>query len=362
MALESGTVHLLSGGEAPLPRAGIAAYSRYATDKADGIFGRQRLEAELDKVRGRLARLMGIEQPERIGFLASVSAALTAALNAIDWREGDNVVALSDDFPSVVLAGAGLARFGVVLRVVDANPDAVEDALLAAIDSRSRLVLVSHVSYRHGRRHDIAGLALRLHQHGVALALDVSHSLGVLPVPSDAADIMVSCGHKFLFGSHGTGILVWNDARLGEPKTPAAGWFSVTDYAAASNGVDFAPKRGAAAFELGNPDFPALYALGAGLDVLASAQASTVASHAMALSGELRNRLERLEWPVWTPAEEERRGTSIALRTNHSVELATRLAEARILVASGNGRLRISVHGFNSMADIETLLVTLGAP
>jgi len=359
LLLEAGTVHLLSGGEAPLPRATVAAYAAYAADKSSGAPGRQRLEAKAEQVRDRMAALAGTVR-QHIGFVSSASAALTMAVAALDWREGDRIVTLADDYPSVVLAGLGLERHGVSVRLVAAGDDPVS-ALLEAVEARTRLVLASQVSFRHGRRLDIARLAHELQKLGIALGVDASHALGVLPVPVAECDFVVSCGHKFLLGSHGTGILFWNAARLGQPRTPA-GWFSVAHYDVAQAGASFTAKPGALAFELGNPDFPALYALEAGLDLLDGAGSTAIAEHALALSGVLRERLAGLGWDVWTPRPEAARGTSIAIGTDHAAEIAMRLAAARIHVAAGEGRLRLSVHGFNTEADLETAIARLGAP
>ena len=359
LLLEEGTIHLQSGGEAPLPRAVLSAYAAYAAHKPAGAAGRAELEKTLERVRGRLARFAGTAR-RHVGFVNSASAALVAAVSALDWRAGDSIVTLADEYPSLALAGLGLERFGVAVQLIEASDDPIP-ALLAGLDARTRLVLVSHVSFRHGRRLDIAALASELHNRGIALGVDASHSLGVLPVPVDACDFVVSCGHKFLLGSHGTGLLFWNAARLGEPRAPV-GWFSVETYGVDGGEMTFARKAGAAAFELGNPDFPALYALEAGLDVLEAAGMEAITRHALALSGELRDRLETLGWDVWTPHATTARGTSIAIRTAAAGALAERLAGERIHVAAGEGRLRLSVHGFNTAADIETAASKLGAP
>lgn len=208
------------------------------------------------------------------------------------------------------------------------------------------------MSYLHGRRIDVSELSSRLHAKGVALALDVSHSLGVLEVNAAACDIVVSCGHKFLLGSHGTGILVWNETRLGRPYPSIAGWFSIDGYNARSGALAFEPRMGGRAFEAGNPDYPSLYALQSGLNLLDQSGLPAIESHALALSDELHRRLVSAGWQVSTPLEMERRGTSIAVQMERSVEAAACLAAMDIMVASGEGRLRLSVHGFNDIGDI----------
>ena len=350
--------HLLSGGEAPIPRATLDAYRQYAEDKAAGLIGRMALEARHAEARDRLGRYIGLQNGHDVAFLGSMSTALTAAIGAFDWREGDNILVLADEFPSVVLAASSAHRQGVELRILEPGDDP-EAALLAAVDARTRLACVSHVSFRHGLRVDAESLAGRLHTSGVALALDISHSIGVLDIPAAACDILVSCGHKFLLGAHGTGILVWNEDRLGKPFRTTPGWSSVADYATRDGQLTFRPLEGGRAFEMGNADFPSLYALGAGLALLEAGDPAAIERHALALSGELRARLAAAGWSVWTPEPPERRGTSIAIGLDRSVEVAARLAKEGILVASGDGRIRISIHGFNTPDDVAAVVAAL---
>lgn len=360
LLLQDGVHHLLSGGEAPIPRATLDAYRRYAEDKAAGLPGRNALEAEHASARESLGRHLGMADGNDIAFLGSMSAALAAAIGAFDWREGDNLVVLADEFPSVVLAGRAVERLGVELRIIPVRPgEPPEQAILGAIDPRTRLAAISHVSFRHGLRIDVPYLASRLHAAGVALALDVSHSLGVLEVPVAECDILVSCGHKFLLGAHGTGILVWNGERLGLPIHATPSWSSVRDYGMAGGKLAFTPLEGGRAFEMGNADFPALYALNSGLDLLARSGPTAIEEHALSLSGELRARLAAAGHAVWTPEASERRGTSIAIGMERSVEIAAGLAEQGILVASGDGRIRISIHGFNTEADVAAVVDAL---
>jgi cysteine desulfurase/selenocysteine lyase len=184
-------VHLSAGSEAPILRRIISAFGQYASDKGDGAQGRLRMEGKVKEARAMLAALLGLSDQNEVAFLASTSHALTTIAQGLTWSDGDNVVVLSDDFSSCILAWVSLKRFGVDLRLVPPGDDP-EGTLLAAVDGRTRIVCVSHVSYRDGRRVDLQRLAEQLRLTGTALVVDASHSLGVIDIPSRRSCILRS--------------------------------------------------------------------------------------------------------------------------------------------------------------------------
>ena len=84
----------------------------------------------------------------------------------IQWREGDEILVLENEFPSCVLAWSPLQHRGVSLRLVVCGSDP-EEALLAAVTPRTRAVCVSHVSYFTSWRVDRALLAGQLRSRNI---------------------------------------------------------------------------------------------------------------------------------------------------------------------------------------------------
>jgi selenocysteine lyase/cysteine desulfurase len=79
----------------------------------------------------------------------------------------------------------------------------------------------------------------------------------------------------------------------------------------------------------------------------------------LALGGELRQGLVKLGLPVLTPEAAEFRAGNIVFATDRSEELEERLRAAGVVTWSGDGRLRISVHGYNDEGDVARVLDTL---
>ena len=100
------------------------------------------------------------------------------------------------------------------------------DDLAAAVDSRTRLLATSQVSYLTGRRHDLAQLRDIADRAGALLLVDATHGAGVVPVEAELADVVVSSCYKWLLGTQGIALFYRDPQRLGALEPPIVGWHS----------------------------------------------------------------------------------------------------------------------------------------
>lgn len=356
--------HLCAGGETPFLKHNADALLRFSLEKSRGMPGRANHYAIYAAAKERLARLLAVEAGD-IAFLGSASEGVNLAALALDWRPGDNVVVEAIEYPSLIYPWAR-AR-GVEVRVAPA-PDGDGDvaALAAAVDGRTRLLSVSHVSYLTGLRHDLAALRALADSAGARLLVDVSHSLGVVPVAAELCDLTVSCCYKWLLGAHGVGICAWNRRRWPDLTPVQIGWASVAERGAPADRTAYRLKADAGRLELGNPAFPSVYAVHGGAGYLLAVGIERIEAHVLALGERLRAGLVDLGLPVLTPAPAERRAGNYCFATDDGPRLHAGLFRRGVLVWEGEGRIRISVHGYNDEEDVERCLTALrelvGAP
>ncbi len=351
--------HLCCGSAAPLLRSMAGVLHAYAEARADGMSGRAVLERAKDDAARRVAELIG--QPSRhdhVAFAPSTGHALDVVCRSMDWRAGDDMLVLKEEYPSLLLTWRDLGKQGVAVRAIPGG-DEPEAAILAAVGPRTRLACVSHVSWRTGLRLDLDRLSRELRSKGIKLVVDAAHSLGVLPVPAGLCDAVVGCAHKFMLGMHGVSILYWND--LPDPATSRApmGWYSLADMDRFCDDGTTTFKNNASAFEPGNPAFISILALAEGIGTLQRAGLAAVSDHAAGLAREFRDFLAGRSIPVLTPADPGRRGTSIAIPDPHGAALGKALSEAGLMAAHGVGRLRVSFHGYNGENDMARLTAAI---
>ena len=141
-------------------------------------------------------------------LMASVRAseALSIVAYGLDWRNGDNVVGIAQEFPSNRILWESLGSQGVEYRRLDLYASAVpEDDLMGLCDERTRLMAVSSVQYARGLLLDLERLSGLCRARGILLCVDGIQSLGAVPfdLARIHADFVAADGHKWMLGPEG---------------------------------------------------------------------------------------------------------------------------------------------------------------
>lgn len=179
------------------------------------IYGK--LNEDIGELRSRLARFLGADSNE-IALTRSTTEAINIVLGGIDWRPEQKIVT------TTVEHGAGLVpayvlrdRYGVDVEIVDIGDGRdVLRKLVRAIDDRTRLVSVSHVSFNTGLRLPLKELAERATARGTELLVDGAQSVGVFDIDLHdiGCDYYAFPGHKWMLGPDATGALYVRKDRI----------------------------------------------------------------------------------------------------------------------------------------------------
>lgn len=357
-----GVVHLSAGGETPMLRSHSEAFGRFTVDKACGEEARARQARVVEDTREQCAKLFSVDAQD-LTFLSTASEGINIVVYGLDWQKGDNVVIADVEFSSGIFPWTLLQDRGVEVRIVRHRDWQISlEDIADQIDSRTRVVLMSHVSMFTGQRLPLAELSNLVRSHGAALVLDATHSAGVVPVEAKYADVMVTSCYKWLLGVHGTAVFYWNRDRFPELKTPFLGWNSVSRSGGWKDPTSLELHEDAHRFMPGNPAFLSLYILNNALARTAPISLNRIEQHVLSLTGYLRMSLESQGWEIMTPSNPEDRAGNVCIMSDRVDEIARALRERNILVwgtYAGDERLRISTHLYNSMDDVEACVEAL---
>jgi kynureninase len=224
----------------------------------------------LRDLRARYGRIIHAA-PNEIALAPSISVALSAVAESIDYTRRPKVVITSLDFPTVAYQWLAKVQHGVELVIVE-SPDTISvpvEAIARAVDDRTALVVTSHVYFTSGAIQDIKRVAEAAHAHGALCVIDAYQSVGQIPVDVQEAgiDALVAGGLKWLLGGPGIVFLYVREAVARRLEPRISGWFGQRDQFA------FNPRAltfhdDARRFELGTPSLAAVYAQLGGLEYI----------------------------------------------------------------------------------------------
>jgi selenocysteine lyase/cysteine desulfurase len=249
------SAYLNAGSAGPLPRAAAdAARSRLERDLELGRGGVTYIEEILElreRVRGGIAAVLGTTA-EHVALTDSTTRGCQVVVAGLGFDADDEILTTADEHFGLL---GQLHASGA--RVVAAEAD--EDALLAAVTPRTRLVAVSHVLWTTGRRLDLTRLR---REDGPPLLVDGAQSAGAIPVDLADADYYTVSAQKWLLGPDASGALFVRDPERLRVALPSI--FSPDGYEADGS---FTPKDGARRFDSGWIGSPSLAGLEAALGV-----------------------------------------------------------------------------------------------
>ncbi|SFI49391.1 aminotransferase class V-fold PLP-dependent enzyme [Planctomicrobium piriforme] len=354
-----GKCYLNTAAEGLPLKACAQAVNRYLDDKSRGEPGRVRFWNEYERARRGAARLFSVPV-DQIALVSSTTEALNTIAHAIDWRAGDEVVFTSVEFPSNIFPWVTLQERGVRLRIVHPGTSGVSvDEILEQINSRTRLVTVSQVSYATGQHIDPHPIWERVRNSETLLCVDATQAAARVPVDGRLADFTIASAFKWMNSIHGAAILSVSERALnGQLKGPA-GWLSTASCFAADRLEQFHPRTDAQRYQAGMPNFDSVYALAAALDVHTPESVEFYQSALAPLVNRLCDGLSEMGLKVLVPSMAESRAGIVPFAWSEATQLRQQLAASDVFVQGDDGRIRAAIHWYNTLEHVERYLSVL---
>lgn len=162
------------------------------------------------EVRKELAELMGVGSPSRIALGCNSTWGLNQAIFGYPLSPGDTVLSTNAEHNAVLRPLYLLEQRGI--EVIKLPTDAVGRIPVSrwerAVEKyHPKLCILTHASNVTGAVNDVPALAYAAKKAGADLLLDISQTLGCIPVKLSEwnVDMAAFTGHKYLLGPQGTG-------------------------------------------------------------------------------------------------------------------------------------------------------------
>ncbi|MGV6802882.1 MAG: cysteine desulfurase [Ruegeria sp.] len=296
--------YLDNGASAQKPQVVIDAVTNaYAHEYSNvhrGLHFLSNLATEkYESVRGTVARFLGVSNEEEIVLNSGTTEGIN--LIAYGWamprmEAGDEIVlSVMEHHANIVPWHFLRERQGVVLKWVDVDADGALDpqAVIDAINPKTKLVAVTHCSNVLGTVVDVKAITEGAHNKGVPVLVDGSQ--GAVHVPVDVQDIgcdfYAITGHK-LYGPSGSGAIFIKSERMAEMRPFIGGGDMIKEVSKETVIYNDPPMK----FEAGTPGIVQTIGLGVALDYMIDLGMENIAAHEAGLRDYAVQRLNGLNW------------------------------------------------------------------
>lgn len=341
--------------------AGLHGLERSANPwsiKADDFF------TDVEEARALFAQLLSVS-PENIALVPSASYGIETAARNLKAGAGEHILVLEGQFPSNIYPWQRMAqKMGAEIRTVPAPKDGDwTQAVLAHMEDSVAIATLPHCHWTNGARLDLTAISGACDAHGTALVLDVTQSLGAMPLNMDAVrpDFLVAATYKWLLGPYSMGFLYIGDSHLnGAPLEE--NWVNrdaAEDFARLVNYRD-TYRPGARRFDFGERSNPILVPMAiAALRQLNAWGVDNIAQRLERMTDKIADVAQALGYKTTAKAFRSPHFLGLEREGGLDSDLAERLAAENIHVSIRGNSIRVSPHLHVSDNDISRFLSVL---
>jgi selenocysteine lyase/cysteine desulfurase len=318
-----------------------------------------------DDVRASVARLLNADVSE-ICLTHNTTEGINIVAQGLRLKRGDEVVLTDQEHVGNALPWLNRARIdGIKIRVLQPAPTAAEtlNRLEVLITRRTRVIALPHITCTSGHVLPAREISALARNRGILSFFDGAHGPGMLfpDMQEIGCDFYAACGHKWLCGPAGTGMLYVRRESLERVEALMVGAYSDTGWevSQARQALDGLVKT-AHRFDYGTQNAALAVGLKAAVVFMEGIGFAQVRERVGELAGMLQVKLmERDYVEMLTPTEPGSRSGMIGFRLKgkglkdiEGREVA-RLYRIRLVPESGLDSVRISTHIYNGPGDVE---------
>ena len=318
-----------------------------------------------DETRSLITRYLNAPSSSQISYMGNTSEAISAVTEGFPWREGDEVILNSMEFPTNVQPFRILENRGVKTIIVKAKDNTITPEMLeSAITPKTKVISISAVQFLSGFRADLKAIGELCRDHNIFFVVDAIQSLGAFPVDVQECEIdALACGgHKWLMSPLGFGFLYLSERLASELKPFRTGWLSVEEpWELFNYNQKWQPLSGH--LEVGTSNMLGIAGMGASLKTLFESGTDKISLQIQYLTEYLIDRLnDEPSVSIFSPTDLQNRAGIVSFTINSNLnaeKTILKLKEKKITLSVREGLFRISPHFYNTDKEIEKALEEL---
>lgn len=335
-----------------------------------------RASEEYEAARKKVADFINARSTSEIIMTRNTTEGINLVASGLKWKKGDKIVTsvLEHHSDFIVWLRARDKHKAQVELVYPRKP--LKEGILElkdfeeAIDDRTKIVAITHVSNVLGVIQPVKEITKIAHDHGACVVVDAAQSVPHMKVDVQrlGCDFLAFSGHK-MCAPTGSGVLYMREEIAEEVEPLIIGGGSIEDVGTDYYRLAASPRR----FEGGTPDVAAVIGLGAAVDYLSKIGMDKIEAHGAKLVRKVYDGLIGLSNVEVYGPEPGRRVSIVPFNVGdlnpHDVALALDVS-ANIMVRSGHhcaqplsktiigkpGTVRASCYLYNTLDEIDVLV------
>lgn len=316
-----------------------------------GGLNRLKWEQAIEADRKPLAQGIGVS-PDQLCLLPNFTVGLNYVAQLL--KPARSVLLVEGEYPSVSLPWE-LMNYQCHTLPVEANGEiSIEKLEVALRETQAEILAISQVQWHTGFHLPLAELSALRQKLGIKLVIDATQSWCMIPVDLQATpvDVFIASSYKWSTAGFGSAIVyiakdLWQAGAL---PVIGHGTTFLVDPGEALN-TDTLPPAG---MEAGHRDYASLMALGQGWKEIDSIGLANIYKRVLELRKYLCEQAAANGWEVLSSYAPQNQSGIISLKGEASwVNL---FAEQGVDISFRAGRIRVSIHFYNDVSDIDRLM------
>lgn len=355
-------IHMNHAGVSSMSQRAAAAVEQVVDTSMNRPYRDRWAQDEADRVRELVARLINASA-DSVALTRSTAHGVSLLAQGLDWKAGDNAVGAIGEYPANVYPWMALETRGVEFRqATPVDGRITADGVFALVDSRTRVVALSHVEFWNGFRLDIDAIGAECRRRGIVFAVDVMQSAGALrlDVTRMPIDFCAAGAGKWLMGPPGIGFCFFAPELLERIRPVIVGVGSVAGHDRYFE-YDLTFDPSARRFEESVVSLLDTAAFGAALELLLEVGAEVIEGRVLGLAARLATGLARNGCEIvqpWPRAEAESSGIVSFRKPGISAAavLSDLAAAANVIARTHQDFVRLSPHFYNTEEEVDRVL------
>jgi selenocysteine lyase/cysteine desulfurase len=320
----------------------------------------------MHSVRKKIGRLLNANT-DHIAITRNTTEGMNTVARSLSLKEGDEVILSKDEHIGGAAIWLALSKeIGITIKLVDLDYSGKNNfnIIKKSVTDKTKVLVLSHVTCTTGMILPVKKIANYCKKKGIISCIDGAQAVGMIPVniTDINPDFYVTSGHKWLFGSKGTGILYINEYFLKNNSPHYVGAYSDSAFNLGTKTFEYLDT--ASREEYGTRNLPIIAGLGSAIDFISEVGMEKISLRGQQLAEKFRDGIStHPRITILTPEKENGSGSIITfkIQSKDNIQLSKALGHnysirLRAIFENDINGLRASFAIFNSEEEVDLLI------